>query len=338
VSALPATALAADALWRENRRALADDLAARRLRARGRPTHLKLELTNYCNLACPMCPHPSMKREVGYMDAALLRRIVDEALPELEFVYLHHLGESIFHPRLGELVRHLRDRGVPQGLSTNATFLDGRRAHALLDNGLDLLVVSLDAATAPTYALMRSGGDFARTVGHVHELLSLHARTGAATVISLQLIVTDWNRGEASRFAEEWRAAGAHVMLKAPRDWAGQVSLPGHVREAAHAGPCAMPWTELTVMWDGAVVPCANFFEREHTVGDLSRQSLDEIWNGPQLRALRAAHSAGALDGVAVCSGCERHALEAGFVHESQLMRRLRTYAAPELAVRRGLS
>ena len=38
------------------------------------------------------------------MAPELFRRIVDQAAPELEFAYVHHLGESLFHPRIGELV------------------------------------------------------------------------------------------------------------------------------------------------------------------------------------------------------------------------------------------
>jgi radical SAM protein with 4Fe4S-binding SPASM domain len=322
-----------ESLWRENRGLAAADHAAGRTAARARPTHLKLELTNFCNLECPMCPHPQMRREVGYMDPALFRRVIDQALPELEFVYLHHLGESLFHPRIGELVRHVRDRGVPSGLSTNATFLDQRRARALVDNGLDFLVVSLDAATAHTYAQMRTGGDFASTVANVRELLALRTHT----IVSVQLIVTDWNRDEARRFAAEWRDSGAHVMLKEPRDWAGLVRVPGCAQKSPQ-GRCALPWTELTVLWDGAVVPCANFWERDFTVGDLSRQSLDEVWNGPAMRALRDSHAAGTLDEIPVCRGCARVPLDAGFVALSQLERRLATYASSVPAPRPGLS
>src|SRR6185436_12649561 len=149
-----------EALWRSNRARLAADLTHARTRSSGRPSHLKIELTNYCNLACPMCPHPQMRRAHGYMTEALFHAIIDQAVPELEFAYLHHLGESLFHPRLGALIAHAHHRGVPTGLSTNATFLDGRKARALLENGLDFLVISVDAATSATYDRMRTGADF----------------------------------------------------------------------------------------------------------------------------------------------------------------------------------
>src|SRR5437773_1331748 len=160
----PSSASEMAELWRANRARLAEDHLRARARATGRPAHMKIELTNFCNLACPMCPHEGMRREVGYMKPELFRRIIDLATPELEFAYLHHLGESLFHGRIGELIRHGRSRGVAMGLSTNATYLDHRKARVLLESGLDFLVISMDGASPDTYARIRVGGDFATTV------------------------------------------------------------------------------------------------------------------------------------------------------------------------------
>ncbi len=333
----PATAIAMDTLWRTNRARLAADHTHARTLSSGRPSHLKIELTNYCNLACPMCPHPQMQRAQGYMSAELFHSIIDQATPELEFAYLHHLGESLFHPRLGELIAYAHGRGVPTGLSTNATFLDRKKSRALLDNGLDFLVISVDAATPATYARMRAGADFATTTRNVREFLALRRRTRALTTVAVQLIATDWNRAEIDRFAEDWRDSGASVMIKEARDWAGQVRLSVIGPPPPHsAAPCKMPWTELTILWDGAVVACANFYERDHLLGDLTTHSLDDIWNGPALTALRSAHLSDAT--VPICSTCPRHPLTPDFVSTSQLTQRLRTYTDGALHPRPGLS
>ena len=339
----PATAAEMAALWRQNRARLADDHRASRVRATGRPSHLKIELTNFCNLACPMCPHPQMRREVGYMSEALFRRVIDQAAPELEFAYLHHLGESLLHPRLGALIRYGRSRGAAMGLSTNATFLDERKARALLENGLEFLVLSIDGASAESYDTLRPGGDFQTTCAHVRALLELRRQLGAATDVVVQMIATTINRDEAARFAGEWRSAGAEVMIKEARNWAGQVPLAQLALAPPPpqlSTPCKMPWTELTVLWDGAVVPCANFYERDGAIGDLSTQTLDEVWNGPALAALRAAHLTDTVAAVPVCASCPRHSFDHhDFVATDQLAQRRRAYLARgDLTPRPGLS
>jgi radical SAM protein with 4Fe4S-binding SPASM domain len=327
--------------WRKNRARLADDHRFGRVVATGRPSHLKIELTNYCNLACPICPHAQMRREVGYMKPELFRRIVEQAAPELEFAYLHHLGESLFHGQIGPLVRAGRTTGAAMGLSTNATFLDERKARALLDGGLDFLVLSIDGASAESYERVRVGGDFATTVENVRRFFAVRRALGAATTVVVQMILTGANRHEVERFAADWRAEGAEVVIKRARDWAGQVPLAVVARapEPILHTPCKMLWTELTVLWDGAVVPCANVYERENVLGDLNHQTLDEIWNGAPMQALRAAHLRDQVADVRVCGSCPRHGFDhADFVAVGQLEQRRRNYVRTDLSPRAGLS
>jgi len=327
----------------ENRRALAAAHEGRHVETSGRPAHLKIELTNYCNLACPVCPHSTMVREHGYMDPQLFRRIIDMAAPELEFAYLHHLGESLFHPHLGELISVGRRHGAAMGLSTNATFLDAKRGAAILEAGLDFLVISLDAATQDTYARLRiprrGTADFMHTAAQVRAFLDERRRLKAGTEVSVQLIVTPDNAAEIPRFADEWEALGAAVMIKQPRDWATQVTLPTRSAPSLRPGPCQLPWTELTILWDGLVVPCANVFERVNLLGDLNTQTLDEVWNGAAAHALRRAQLDNQLDEVPVCRSCSGHAFDhADFIAVDQLAQRHRTYLAGGRTLRSGLS
>lgn len=338
------------ALRQLNRLRLASDHRGAQTAVSGRPAHLKLELTNFCNLACPMCPHPQMQREVGYMRESLFRRIIDQAAPELEFAYLHHLGESLFHGRIGDFIRYGRSRGVAMGLSTNATYLDRRKGRLLLESGLDFLVISLDGATPESYGRMRVGGDFGKTVRNVRAFLALKRQIPNPTTVVVQLVVTDHNRHEILRFAEQWDdPPGVHVMIKEARDWAGQVVLPIGRRPRQLPAPpstslvqesaCRLLWTELTVLWDGKVVPCANVFEHQNVLGDLGKQTLDAVWNGAPMQALRLAHLRNAVANIPVCQSCPRHAFEhADFVAVDQLTQRLRNYVRVDLTPRPGLS
>ena len=324
-------------LWRRNRHKLADDHKSGRVSSLGRPAHMKIELTNFCNLACPMCPHNQMEREVGYMRPELFRKIIDDAAPDLEFAYLHHLGESLFHGRIGELIRYGRSRGVAMGLSTNATYLDHRKARLILENGLDFLVISMDGASEDTYQKIRVGGDFATTCNNVRQFFEMKKQIPNHTTVVVQMIVTAKNRHEIEPFAALW---DGQVMIKEARDWAGQVKLDSaHVPPAIKRTPCKMLWTELTVLWDGLVVPCVNVYEKQNVLGDLKHQTLDEIWNSPLMRQLRDAHLRDDVDQIPVCATCPRHEFDHDdFVSIDQLTQRLRNYVRTDLTPQAGLS
>jgi radical SAM protein with 4Fe4S-binding SPASM domain len=327
-------------LWRENRARLSQDLIRERVVATGLPAHMKIELTNFCNLACPMCPHEQMQRAVGYMKPELFRRIIDQSAPWLEFAYLHHLGESLFHGKIGELIRYGRSQGVAMGLSTNATYLDHRKGRTLLESGLDFLVISMDGASPDTYDRMRVGGDFATTVKNVRAFFEQKRQIRNHLTVVVQMIVTAENHHEVKDFAALWQEDGAQVMIKEARDWAGQVKLVQLGKPApVNRTPCKMLWTELTVLWDGKIVPCVNVFEHDNVLGDFSKQTLEEIWNGAAMQELRAAHLADAVEDVAVCRTCPRHRFDhADFVAVDQLTQRLRNYVRTDLTPQPGLS
>lgn len=331
------TAAELASLWRHNRQRLASEHIDGRAALSGRPAHMKIELTNFCNLACPMCPHHMMERDVGYMKPELFRRIIDQAAPHLEFAYLHHLGESLFHGRIGELIRYGRSKGVAMGLSTNATYLDHRKGKLLLENGLDFLVISMDGASPDTYERIRVGGDFATTVKNVNGFFEMKSQIPNHTTVVVQMIVTEQNRHEIDRFASLW---DGQVMIKEARDWAGQVQLgKRHVPPPIKQTPCRMLWTELTVLWDGAVVPCVNVYEKQNVIGDLKTQTLDEVWNSPFMQELRQAHTRNEVGHIPVCATCPRHEFEhAGFVQLDQLTQRLQNYVRTDLTPRPGLS
>ena len=167
------------------------------------------------------------------------------------------------------------------GLSTNATYLDHRKGKVLLESGLDFLVISMDGASPDTYDRIRVGGDFATTIKNVRAFFDLKKQLPNHLTVVVQMIVTAANHHEVKQFADLWKADGAQVMIKEARDWAGQVKLVQIGKRGqptdemappppVNHTPCKMLWKELTVLWDGAVVPCVNVYERENLLGDFA--------------------------------------------------------------------
>jgi len=87
---------------------------------------------------------------------------------------------------------------------------------------------------------------------------------------------------------------------------------PAELVDQPHAGDapwrgCYRPWRLMYVTANGSVLPCciAPFTTmpyREIVLGDLTRQSVAEVWDGDTYRAWRRAM----LDGEppAACAGC----------------------------------
>jgi len=111
------------------------------------------------------------------MSWELFTRIVDQ-LPSIARVVLHGVGEPMLVKDLPRMVRYLKDRGAYVLFNTNGTVLTARKGRELADSGLDELRVSLDAADARTFLLVRGKDYFNRIVRNVRAFTDMQAREG----------------------------------------------------------------------------------------------------------------------------------------------------------------
>jgi radical SAM protein with 4Fe4S-binding SPASM domain len=66
---------------------------------------------------------------------------------------------------------------------------------------------------------------------------------------------------------------------------------------------CARIWFNPVVTWDGKVVPCCFDKNAEYVMGDLSKDSFREIWDGPKYRIFRRSILTG-RNMIDVCRNC----------------------------------
>jgi molybdenum cofactor biosynthesis enzyme MoaA len=89
------------------------------------------------------------------MSWELFTRIVDQ-VPSIARVVLHGVGEPMLVKELPHMVRYLKAPGAYVLFNTNGTVLTPKKGRELCDTGLDELRVSLDAANARTFMLVRA--------------------------------------------------------------------------------------------------------------------------------------------------------------------------------------
>jgi MoaA/NifB/PqqE/SkfB family radical SAM enzyme len=145
------------------------------------PVCLYLETTNRCNLLCTTCPrtYDTLEPEAD-MSWELFTRIVDQ-LPGVARVVLHGVGEPMLVRDLPRMISYVKRRGAYVLFNTNGTMLTARKGRELCETGLDELRVSLDAADARTFVMVRGRDYFNRIVRNVRAFTAMQAREGLAT-------------------------------------------------------------------------------------------------------------------------------------------------------------
>ncbi len=144
------------------------------------PSRLFAEVTSRCNLRCPMCVKHSGAGDPreGDMSPETFDALAP-AFPHLDALILNGVGEPQLHPLLEDFVRRAR-WDMPAhgwiGFQTNGHLLDGARASALVEAGLDRVFLSVDSASPEHFRAVRGGGN----LGHVGRALEALARARAS--------------------------------------------------------------------------------------------------------------------------------------------------------------
>ncbi len=142
------------------------------LTMRSGPENLQVDITTACNLKCAMCPRYALEENDRnrHMDWQAIMAVVEEVRPGS--ANLAATGEPLLYPHFFDLVRLCGETaGAATIISSNFTLADRGMIEKIVDCGLDILKVSIDAPETALYATVR-GVDALGKVGDSLELLN----------------------------------------------------------------------------------------------------------------------------------------------------------------------
>lgn len=280
------------------------------------PSRLWVEATSHCNLRCPLCPNRDLPpQQRGFMSFDLFRKIIEQAAGQIHDLYLFHRGEPLLHPQLPEMIAHARQQGIPARVHTNATLLTPSLGARLLEAGPALVSFSFDGPDEETYNRQRPPASFGETLSRIEQFLLLKTKEKPPKMTTVLQVMAPALKAPASRGDPTLRTLATRLkklgldrlVVRRPHNWGGLVKA-----EASAPRPhrpetcCTFPWYALVVYWDGSVGPCPQDFQGRMVMGQADRQSLLEIWNGPELVALRKRLARKDYRDLTVCSRCDR--------------------------------
>jgi sulfatase maturation enzyme AslB (radical SAM superfamily) len=276
------------------------------------PTDILVETVAHCNLKCVMCPQKNLTRPRGRMSYELWKKIVDEvaeASPSTT-IWAALMGEPlVMAPEIFRWLRYAKHAGIERiALNSNLNLLRPDHAESLVTSGVDELIVGLDAASCDLYREIRVEGNLERVRRAIEYLADTKERLASRTPkLVLQFIVMDENAHEEQAFIDYWQQAGHEVDLKIkPRTgWGGTVPVWSGMQPGKQGKrlPCTWLLRQLTVFWNGQVPQCDGDWNGRTRYGNLNRQSINEVWNGPLAR-VRAKHFRGDYKFVP-CHDCQ---------------------------------
>lgn len=279
------------------------------------PLNVDIELASLCNLSCPFCfiPDPSFDKHIRQkaadgkprarmMPKQMALRLIKECgqigVPAVKFNWR---GESTLHPDYSEIVGYAkRWETIHERLANTNANCGPRAVNGLMHT--TKVMISMDSLVPSTYSVMRRGGNLEKAKAVVRELIERGHRN-----VWVRRVLSKDNQGEDFvRMARLEFGVNVHVSEHYcfDRNAKSAHERPGCDHDGAARIYCTYPSTRLVVASTGLVYPCCIDLHEEMPVGDVSVQSLLEIWEGEPMRRLRSELTAGKLESAA-CKGCE---------------------------------
>jgi len=286
---------------------------------KGMPVSVSTELTNNCNLSCSQCFSGSglMRREKGFMDINLYKKLMKELSPFLYNANLYFQGEPMLHPQFFSFLTF--PSTIHSVVSTNGHFLSSENSEKLVRSPLRKLIISLDGIDQKTYSAYRINGNITDVTDGLKNLATAKKRYNSSLKIEIQLLVNSINENHVRQIRQFAKSVNAFLRLKSMQilnkseigTWLpsqnkfrryslkeGEYVLKNRLPDR-----CARLWFNPVVTWDGKVVPCCFDKDAEYVMGDLNNESFSDIWDGPKFRIFRKSILSG-RNMIDMCRNC----------------------------------
>tara|TARA_B100000700_G_C15055420_1_gene862559 strand:- start:588 stop:1748 length:1161 start_codon:yes stop_codon:yes gene_type:complete len=271
------------------------------------PPYLQIEPTSFCNFRCVFCFQSNKdfsKRSNGYMGHMKLntfKRIIDQAEGNVEFISLASRGEPLICRDIEKMLLYTRGKFLNLKINTNASILNERKAHAILQSEVKTLVFSADAADKKLYSKLRVNGKLEKVIANVQLFKKIkdkhYPNAKIITRVSGVKVSKEQKFDDMQKF---WGELVDQVAFVDYCPWENVYSSEINTLKK----PCSELWRRMYVWWDGKTNPCEVDFKSELTPGDIFKNNISGLWKSMMYQRIRKKHLSKNRKSIEPCSRC----------------------------------
>jgi radical SAM protein with 4Fe4S-binding SPASM domain len=257
----------------------------------------------------------------GIMRFGIFKKVVSDIKEfdkPIKTLRLYAFGEPLLNPWFAEMVRLAKHECISEDIdtTTNGTILNPRLNRQIIEAGIDRINISVMGMNADQYekfSLYRI--DFEKYVSNIADLY--HNRGDC--VVFIKINGDAISEDDQKRFVDTFGPISDGFAIEHIMNCWHDFDMHG-VERNQEVGVYGQPLTRVEVCpyifysfcvnFDGEVSACFLDWNRRLVVGNIEEKSLKEIWNGDDLKTLRALHLMKRRSMIPPCKDCNQ--LEAG--------------------------
>jgi MoaA/NifB/PqqE/SkfB family radical SAM enzyme len=287
-------------------------------RERPFPVTMEVDLTNVCNHRCSFCICSELlKANRDVLPMEWIKPRLEEAYSlGTRGISFTGGGEPSLHPDFYEILKYTKDIGFSVGLVTNGSLFHERHASVLLSS-LQWMRISVAGGDRDSYRRVQGVDHFDRVMANLRQLLAERARHGSKVELGVRMLVCEENVESVTALAERlssvhpvdyvqfapdsqvegnglWNSVATKRIFDRCEeilDKAGIAAVTagfvGFEDKKSYPTRCYAHFFHVAITASGNFVFCKCMRDRDDMIlGNISRQSLSEIWHGDRSQAI----------------------------------------------------
>ena len=271
------------------------------------PPCLQIEPSSICNYRCVFCYQTDRvftkesEGHMGTMSLELFKSLIDQAEGNCEAITLANRGEPLICPEIESMLAYCRGKFLGLKMNTNAWYLDEKKAHAILESGLNVLVFSVDSTTDDSYRKLRVGGRLGRVSKNIRQFQKIRIKHYSDAKIITRVSGVKYPEDQSLDSMETfWGDMVDQVAFVQYNPWENVYSQA--VKDIST--PCSDLWRRMFVWFDGTVNPCDVDYKSVLAISNAKNTSLSNIWRSDSYNDIRNRHLSMCRNNTSPCNRC----------------------------------
>ena len=272
-----------------------------------------IEITNLCNDACIFCYNKNMVREKGFIEPALVDRVLNEAYElGMREVGFYTTGEPLLNKSLEEYIFKAKTIGYEYVyITTNGVLADINRMEKLIGNGLNSIKFSINAIDNDEYTFIHGKNDFEKVITNLKKLYNYKLKNNISINIFVSYIKTKYNDRNIKEIKDFFNDICDEVVIMNVENQGGLqpeindllLSHSDVELDTTKKLPCSYPFKSVIITREGYLTACCLDFQNYLAYADLNKTSLKEAWGNEVIRKLRREQLESNSSNT-ICSNC----------------------------------
>lgn len=271
-----------------------------------------------CIYNCRMCPQFSKKPDKKiHMPFTMFKKIIDQLPSTGVSIELSSYGETLMVEDFAKMIKYSKENRseIPICIATNGLLLNNEVIDMLINTKVDTVQVSLNAADKEAFNWLMGVDAYDKASENIKKFAKRKKELGVKKpeIYTHLIDIKELQSKKSKNFTNEWNKIVDRADIRPLGNWGGYINEHGCSRNwtlPEKRYPCSWPWFNTKIMPTGEVHKCfIHFLSGKPGVGNINRDSLQDIWKGTKLQEVRKRHLEGRYKEEPLCGECDVWAL-----------------------------